>query len=286
MLELAGLQDLIHKLVREVAFVLLICRHPLFQYHAFDAAHGLHFRDTCIRYSVHVACEQCGFVLRGQVAVMGDALIEIVGHEVEDVLLEVGAGTTDTVDFILADHLGQRYSQLGRAHCACDSYKHLAAVFHELDITFGGVHHRRRVEVPVVPLHELGDRTHYSSVQMKLLNLTRYHKNSCQLQAASSKGRRFLQFKNNLFRLKSERVGAGDVRAYDERVDIVSTLIGLDRFQVHHVAHYGVVIGDSIGPEDVAGHAGALQGHPDVVALGHGDMLMLNFFCVFQTANL
>jgi hypothetical protein len=40
------------------------------------------------------------------------------------------------------------------------------------------------------------------------------------------------------------------------------------------VAHDGVVVGDAVGAEDVAGHAGAFEGHPDVVALGHGDVFV------------
>ncbi len=47
--------------------------------------------------------------LRGrQIAPVGDALIEVVRHQVEDIFFEIGAGAADGVDFILANHFGKR----------------------------------------------------------------------------------------------------------------------------------------------------------------------------------
>ncbi len=83
-----------------------------------------------------------------------------------------------------------------------------------------------------------------------------------------------------------ERVNPRNTLPDDQRVHVVGAFVGLHRFQVHHVAHDGVVVGDAVGAEDVAGEAGALEGHPDVVALGHGDVLVLDLARIFQAADL
>src|SRR5215470_14081765 len=72
----------------------------------------------------------------------------------------------------------------------------------------------------------------------------------------------------------SERADAGDVLAQDQGMNVVRALVGLDCFQVHHVAHDGIVVGNAVAAQDVPSHARALEGHPDVIALGHGDVLM------------
>ena len=56
-------------------------------------------------------------------------------------------------------------------------------------------------------------------------------------------------------------------RRNDGGVDVVRAFVGDHRFQVHHVAHDGVVVGDAVGAQDVARDAGTFQGHPHVVAL-------------------
>src|SRR3970040_2428962 len=78
----------------------------------------------------------------------------------------------------------------------------------------------------------------------------------------------------------SESVDAGDVRPDDEGMDVVRALVGLHRFQVHHVAHDGIVVGDAVGAQDVARQARALQRHPNVVLLGHGDMVVLRLVLI------
>src|SRR5208337_1151486 len=65
----------------------------------------------------------------------------------------------------------------------------------------------------------------------------------------------------------------GNVLADNQSVNVVGALVGDDRFQVHHVAHDGVVFSDAVGAQDVTGDACAFQGHPHVVALGQGDVL-------------
>ena len=65
-------------------------------------------------------------------APVGDAHVVVVGHQVVDVLLQVGAGAGDAVDLVLADHLGQRQAQLGGAHRACQRDQHFSTVVDEL----------------------------------------------------------------------------------------------------------------------------------------------------------
>ena len=86
--------------------------------------------------------------------------------------------------------------------------------------------------------------------------------------------------------LRLEGVNPGDGRPDDQRMDVVGTLVGLDRFQIHHVAHDGVVVGDAVGAEDVAREPCALQRHPDVVPLSHRDVVMLGLAFVFEAADL
>ena len=71
---------------------------------------------------------------------------------------------------------------------------------------------------------------------------------------------------------------AGDALADDEGVHVVRALVGLDGLQIQHVAHDRIVIGDAVGSENVAGFASTLERHPDVVALGHGDVLVVEPF--------
>src|SRR5262245_55436372 len=55
-----------------------------------------------------------------------------------------------------------------------------------------------------------------------------------------------------------KRARSGDIFPDDQRVNIVRALVSLHRFQVHHVAHYRVVVSNAVAAQDVAGHARAL----------------------------
>ncbi len=83
-----------------------------------------------------------------------------------------------------------------------------------------------------------------------------------------------------------ERRDAGDGLADDQGVDVVSAFVGDYGLEVHHVAHDGVVFGDAVAAEDLAGGAGAFEGHPDVVALGEGDDVVAQGACVFHAAGV
>jgi hypothetical protein len=104
-----------------------------------------------------VALEQLLLLLRRELAVVRDADVVVVGDEVEDVLLEVRARAADAVDLVLADHLGERDAELGRAHRARERHEHRAAAVHELRVALGRVDERRGVEVAEVVADELLD---------------------------------------------------------------------------------------------------------------------------------
>ena len=55
-------------------------------------------------------------------------------------------------------------------------------------------------------------------------------------------------------------------------MDVVGALVGVDGLQVQHVADGVVLQGDAASPEDVPGHAGGLEGLPDVLPFGQGDL--------------
>ena len=85
---------------------------------------------------------------------------------------------------------------------------------------------------------------------------------------------------------KSERAATSDALTNDQCMNVVRSFVSLHGLQVHHVPHYRIFVGDPVGSEDVASHSRALQGHPNVVPLGHGDVLVLDLAGVFQASNL
>ena len=90
---------------------------------------------------------------------MGDALVEIVGDEIEDVLFEVGAGADDAVNFSLADHFSEGNAQLGRAHGASEGHEHDTALIEVAGVGFRGVFECGGIEVTIVKVDELRDGT-------------------------------------------------------------------------------------------------------------------------------
>ena len=150
--EVAGEQNLVHELVGEEALAGLVGADPLLQHLVLDAAHRLHLGDAGVGDAVHVAGEQLGLVGGGQIAVVGNALVEVVRDEVEDVFLQIGAGAADAVNLVLADHLGQRKAQLRGAHGAADGDEHLPARSQQGVVGLGCVDQRGGVEMAIVVL--------------------------------------------------------------------------------------------------------------------------------------
>ena len=115
-----------------------------------QAAERLFLRNAGIRHAVHMIFEQVPLVLRRQVAVVRHALVMRVGHQVHDILLQVGARAGDNLHLVPADHLGERDAQLGRAHRTAQRNHHLAAGVDMGFVSFRGVDQGRRVEMAVV----------------------------------------------------------------------------------------------------------------------------------------
>ena len=158
-LEFGRVKDAPEKFVREKALPLGVGVHPLFEDDIFDAAHGFHFGNAGVGDAVHVALEEGLLIGRGEVAVVRDAFVEIVGDEIEDVFFEVGAGADDAVDFSLADHFSEGNAQLGRAHGASEGHEHDAALIEVARVGFRGVFECGGIEVAVVEIDELRNGT-------------------------------------------------------------------------------------------------------------------------------
>src|ERR1700691_4201218 len=92
-------------------------------------------------------------------AVLRNALVMIVRDEIVKVLFQVRAGATNAVNFILANHLGERKPQLGRTHRACERDEHASAAGEMVNISLRGVNHSGRVEMAVVMFQKRSDRT-------------------------------------------------------------------------------------------------------------------------------
>jgi hypothetical protein len=83
----------------------------------------------------------------------------IVGDEIVKIFFEIGAGATDGVDLVAANHFGERQADLGGAHGAGKSEEHFSAAREELGVGFGGVNDDGSVEMAIVMLDEGTDRT-------------------------------------------------------------------------------------------------------------------------------
>ncbi len=118
LLEEAFVERLVEELVGKVPLARAVGPLPQIEQHVLHPAHRLFLGDAGVGDPVEVAVEQRLFVGPREVAVVGDADVVVVRHQIEDVLLEVGAGAADAVDLALADHLGQRQPDLGGGHGA------------------------------------------------------------------------------------------------------------------------------------------------------------------------
>ena len=102
-----------------------------------------------------MAGEKGLFIGGCQIAVIRNALVEVVRHEVKDVFFKIGSRTNDAVDFSLANHLGERNAQLGRAHRASECHEHDTALVQVPRIGLCGVSESGSVEVAIVEVDEL-----------------------------------------------------------------------------------------------------------------------------------
>src|SRR5689334_176215 len=75
------------------------------------------------------------------------------------------------------------------------------------------------------------------------------------------------------WRLTREGGNAGLGATQYQGVDVVGAFIGVDRFQVHHVADHVVLVGDAVAAVHVAGGAGNVERLAAIVALQDRDHL-------------
>ena len=55
-------------------------------------------------------------------------------------------------------------------------------------------------------------------------------------------------------------------------MNVVGTLVSEHCFEIHHMAHARILVGDAHAAVDLAGFASDVQGHFDIVAFGHRDL--------------
>ena len=75
------------------------------------------------------------------------------------------------------------------------------------------------------------------------------------------------QMLSSLARRSEERLNSGLRAPENERVHVVCALVGVYRFEVHHVTHDMEFVADAVAAVHVAGHAGNVQRRAAVVAL-------------------
>ena len=80
--------------------------------------------------------------------------------EVEEVLLEVGAGAGNGVDFVLPNHFCERNANFGGAHCPGERNHHFPASLEMRGIGLGCIFEDCRVEVTEMPINKLADAPH------------------------------------------------------------------------------------------------------------------------------
>ena len=157
LLELARLDGPPHEFVREIALARGIGGHPFLEDGFLEPPHGLHFGDASVGHAIHVTIEQGLFVSGREIAIVRNAFVVVVGHQIEDVLFEIGAGAGNDGDFVAADHFGEGEPEFPGAHRPGERDEHFAAVVDELAVTVGRIDQRGGVEVAIVVADEIGD---------------------------------------------------------------------------------------------------------------------------------
>src|SRR5690625_1999687 len=136
-----------NKLVREKPLPCLVGLFPLGEYDILDPAHRFYFRNAGIRHPIHVTQKKLLFVSRCQIPIMRNALVKIVRHEVENILLEIRPRAADRMDFPLPDHFGQRKPQLRGTHRPAERHHHQSTIFKVNFVIVRRLDESRRVEV-------------------------------------------------------------------------------------------------------------------------------------------
>src|SRR5215831_12500034 len=78
-----------------------------------------------------------------------------------------------------------------------------------------------------------------------------------------------------------KRRDAGDALADHQLVNVVGAFVGVDAFEIVHVAHDAVIVDDDVGAENVARFACGFERDADVVHFQHGNVRWIDFVLVF-----
>gem|GEM_PF-6887510 len=158
-LQFSPAQNLVHELVRKITFARPVGSDPLLQHDFLDPPHGFHFGNAGVGHAIHVPVQQILFVVGRQVPVVRHPLVIIMGHEIENILLQVRTRADNRVDLVAPDHLRERNTQFRRRHGAGQRDQHLSARLEVTFITLRRIQQGGRVEVAVVCGDKSGDRS-------------------------------------------------------------------------------------------------------------------------------
>src|ERR1017187_2034379 len=67
---------------------------------------------------------------------------------------------------------------------------------------------------------------------------------------------------------------------------MVRSLVSLDGFQIAKVTHDWIFVGNSVGAEEIAANAGAIEGDGDIIPLEHGNVRRSEFAAVLEASSL
>ena len=67
-------------------------------------------------------------------------------------------------------------------------------------------------------------------------------------------------------------------------MNLVGAFVGIDAFDIHHVSHNRIRIGNADGAEHAPGHAGDLAGAIDVMPFVHADLNRRKLAGIFEPA--
>lgn len=112
---------------------------PLFEDDMLETAKGLLLGDAGVGDAIEMLFEERLLLLRGEVAPVRDAAVVIVGDEVVEVFLEVRSGAADAVNLPESNHLGERETEFGGAHCTRHREEHAAARVEQLMPAASGI---------------------------------------------------------------------------------------------------------------------------------------------------
>src|ERR1035441_10061035 len=67
---------------------------------------------------------------------------------------------------------------------------------------------------------------------------------------------------------------------------MVRSLVSPDGFQIAKVTHDWIFVGNSVGAEEIAADAGAIEGDGDIITLEHGNVCRSEFAAVLEASSL